>query len=85
MNSQLSYPRNSENASPSPGTFNVYLSWADRPPAPTVLTSAVTSPILLMPLLFITISLVSSVSSVPPLLPARSYRLTPPHFGLPGE
>src|SRR5438309_2904489 len=50
---QFSYPRNSANASP-PGTFTVYLSWADRAPPPNALTSAVTIAIVPMPLLFIT-------------------------------
>src|SRR5436190_759077 len=50
---QASYPLNSEKASP-PGTFTVYLSWADRPPPPTALTSAVTIAIVPKPLLFIT-------------------------------
>src|SRR2546422_3976225 len=50
---QFSYPRNSANASP-PGTFTVYLSWADRARPPNALTSAVTIAIVPMPLLFIT-------------------------------
>src|SRR6266550_2014781 len=50
---QFSYPLNSENASP-PGTFTVYLSWADRARPPNALTSAVTIAIVPMPLLFIT-------------------------------
>src|SRR2546429_1584592 len=50
---QFSYPLNSENASP-PGTFTVYLSWADRALPPTALTSAVTIAIVPKPLLFIT-------------------------------
>src|SRR6187200_1536232 len=40
MNCQPSYPLNSENASP-PGTFKVYLSWADMALLPKGLTSAV--------------------------------------------
>src|SRR5256884_3366437 len=50
---QFSYPLNSENASP-PGTFTVYLSWADRALPPNALTSAVTIAIVPNPLLFIT-------------------------------
>src|SRR5438309_668719 len=50
---QFSYPLNSENASP-PGTFTVYLSWADRALPPNALTSAVTIAIVPKPLLFIT-------------------------------
>src|SRR2546422_1019836 len=50
---QASYPLNSENASP-PGTFKVYLSWADRALPPKALTSAVTIAIVRMRLLFIT-------------------------------
>src|SRR2546427_6900777 len=50
---QFSYPRNSANASP-PGTFTVYLSWADKALPPNALTSAVTIAIVPMPLLFIT-------------------------------
>src|SRR5438309_4426976 len=50
---QFSYPRNSANASP-PGTFTVYLSWADRALPPTALTMAVTIAIVPKPLLFIT-------------------------------
>src|SRR6266550_7572733 len=50
---QFSYPRNSANASP-PGTFTVYLSWADRALPPNALTSAVTIAIVPKPLLFIT-------------------------------
>src|SRR6266576_2620952 len=50
---QFSYPLNSENASP-PGTFTVYLSWADRARPPNALTSPVTIAIVPMPLLFIT-------------------------------
>src|SRR5437762_5345581 len=50
---QFSYPLNSEKASP-PGTFTVYLSWADRALPPTALTSAVTIAIVPNPLLFIT-------------------------------
>src|SRR5438046_1040066 len=50
---QFSYPLNSEKASP-PGTFTVYLSWADRALPPTALTSAVTIAIVPKPLLFIT-------------------------------
>src|SRR5436853_672217 len=50
---QFSYPLNSENASP-PGTFTVYLSWADKALPPNALTSAVTIAIVPMPLLFIT-------------------------------
>src|SRR5712691_249889 len=49
---QFSYPLNSENASP-PGTFTVYLSWADMVLPPKVLTSAVTTAIVPMRLLFI--------------------------------
>src|SRR5438132_12048033 len=50
---QFSYPLNSENASP-PGTFTVYLSWADRALPPNALTMAVTIAIVPNPLLFIT-------------------------------
>src|SRR5438105_9845506 len=50
---QFSYPLNSANASP-PGTFTVYLSWADRALPPHALTSAVTIAIVPKPLLFIT-------------------------------
>src|SRR2546428_7379545 len=50
---QFSYPLNSANASP-PGTFTVYLSWADRALPPNALTSAVTIAIVPKPLLFIT-------------------------------
>src|SRR5213595_2529016 len=50
---QFSYPLNSEKASP-PGTFTVYLSWADKAPPPNALTSAVTIATVPMPLLFIT-------------------------------
>src|SRR5436853_5067953 len=52
---QFSYPLNSENASP-PGTFTVYLSWADRALPPNALTMAVTIAIVPNPLLFITVS-----------------------------
>src|SRR2546423_2740275 len=47
---QASYPLNSENASP-PGTFKVYLSWADMALAPMPLTSAVRMAIVRMRLL----------------------------------
>src|SRR5436190_21089918 len=50
---QLSYPLNSENASP-PLTFTVYLSWAAMALPPKALTSAVTIAIVRMSLLFIT-------------------------------
>src|SRR5437660_1224094 len=50
---QFSYPLNSANASP-PGTFTVYLSWADRALPPNALTMAVTIAIVPKPLLFIT-------------------------------
>src|SRR3989442_1192495 len=50
---QFSYPLNSAHASP-PGTFTVYLSWADRALPPNALTSAVTIAIVPKPLLFIT-------------------------------
>src|SRR6266576_1578335 len=50
---QFSYPLNSANASP-PGTFTVYLSWADKALPPNALTSAVTIAIVPKPLLFIT-------------------------------
>src|SRR2546422_11085337 len=50
---QASYPLNSENASP-PGTFKLYLSWADTALPPKALTSAVTIAIVHMRLLFIT-------------------------------
>src|SRR2546429_7205962 len=59
---QFSYPRNSANASP-PGTFTVYLSWADRALPPNALTSAVTIAIVPMPLLFITSSSFVKASS----------------------
>src|SRR6266704_1340296 len=52
---QFSYPLNSANASP-PGTFTVYLSWADRALPLNALTSAVTIAIVPMPLPFITSS-----------------------------
>src|SRR5713101_7647100 len=52
---QFSYPLNSENASP-PGTFKVYLSWADTTLPPKALTRAVTIAIVRMRLLFITSS-----------------------------
>ena len=52
---QPSYPLNSENASP-PGTFTVYLSWADTALPPKALTSAVTMAIVGMRLLLITSS-----------------------------
>src|SRR5436853_2778910 len=52
---QFSYPLNSANASP-PGTFTVYLSWADRALPPNALTMAVTIAIVPNPLLFITVS-----------------------------
>src|SRR2546426_7496571 len=55
---QVSYPLNSENASP-PGTFTVYLSWAawaDMALPPKALTSAVTIAIVHRRLLFITSS-----------------------------
>ena len=54
-NCQPSYPLNSENASP-PGTFTVYLSWADMALPPKALTSAVTTAIVRMRLPFITSS-----------------------------
>src|SRR2546429_346158 len=61
---QFSYPRNSANASP-PGTFTVYLSWADKALPPTALTSAVTIAIVPNPLSFITgFSFVKASSSV---------------------
>src|SRR5467141_2863361 len=63
---QFSYPLNSEKASP-PGTFTVYLSWADRALPPTALTSAVTIAIVPMPLLLIT-----SSSSIAPWYQAAS-------------
>src|SRR5712691_5264865 len=47
---QASYPLNSENASP-PGTFKVYLSWADMALLLKALTSAVTIAIVRMRLL----------------------------------
>src|SRR5207247_3617850 len=60
---QFSYPLNSANASP-PGTFTVYLSWADRALPPSALTSAVTIAIVPKPLPFITgSSLVKATSS----------------------
>src|SRR5437016_1821687 len=69
---QFSYPRNSANASP-PGTFTVYLSWADRALPPNALTSAVTIAIVPKPLLFITgSSFVKASSSAHRLLHARA-------------
>src|SRR5436309_3257549 len=59
---QVSYPLNSAHASP-PGTFTVYLSWADRALPPNALTSAVTIAIVPMPLLFITSSSFVKASS----------------------
>src|SRR5438874_5195611 len=59
---QFSYPLNSENASP-PGTFTVYLSWADRALPPNALTMAVTIAIVPNPLLFITRSSFVKTSS----------------------
>src|SRR5438874_7464989 len=59
---QFSYPLNSENASP-PGTFTVYLSWADRALPPNALTMAVTIAIVPNPLLFITRSSLVKASS----------------------
>src|ERR1700741_4870674 len=51
---QASYPLNSENASP-PGTFREYLScWADTALLLKALTSAVTTAIVRMRLLFVT-------------------------------
>src|SRR6266550_9510881 len=50
---QLSYPLNSENASP-PGTFTVYLSWAAMALPPKALTRTVTIAIVRVPLLLIT-------------------------------
>src|SRR5205809_8136263 len=52
---QASYPLNSENASP-PGTFTVYLSWADMALPPKALRSAGAIAIVRTPLLFITSS-----------------------------
>src|SRR4029450_5521930 len=49
---QLSYPLNSENASP-PGTFTLYLSWADMAPAAEALMSAVATAIAQRRLLLI--------------------------------
>src|SRR6266705_5038873 len=54
---QASYPLNSENASP-PGTFKLYLSWANRALPPKVLTSAVMIAIVRMRLLFTSSSFV---------------------------
>src|SRR5437660_585636 len=59
---QFSYPLNSANASP-PGTFTVYLSWADRALPPNALTMAVTIAIVPNPLLFITRSSFVKTSS----------------------
>src|SRR5882724_4396471 len=74
---QFSYPRNSANASP-PGTFTVYLSWADRALPPNALTSAVTIAIVPMPLLFITgSSFVKATSSAHRFL----YERADPCFG----
>src|SRR5438034_11483156 len=50
---QASYPLNSENASP-PGTFTVYLSWADMALPPKALRRAVGIAIVRTVLLFIT-------------------------------
>src|SRR5205809_6480450 len=54
---QASYPLNSENASP-PGTFKLYLSWANRALPPKVLTSAVMIAIVRMQWLFTSSSFV---------------------------
>src|SRR5216117_1241833 len=54
---QASYPLNSENASP-PGTFKLYLSWANRALPPKMLTSAVMMAIVRMRLLFTSFSFV---------------------------
>src|SRR6266571_8556988 len=54
---QASYPLNSENASP-PGTFKLYLSWANRALPPKILTSAVMIAIVRMRLLFTSSSFV---------------------------
>src|SRR5437879_7980726 len=59
---QVSYPLNSANASP-PGTFTVYLSWADRALPPNALTSAVTIAIVPKPLLFSAVSSFVKASS----------------------
>src|SRR5213079_2435174 len=78
---QFSYPLNSEKASP-PGTFTVYLSWADRAPPPTALTSAVTIAIVPKPLLFITgSSFVKASSSAHRFL----YERADPCFGGGGQ
>src|SRR3989454_4377993 len=69
---QFSYPLNSANASP-PGTFTVYLSWADRALPPNALTSAVTRAIVPKPLPFITgSSLVKGTSSAHRFLHERA-------------
>src|SRR2546427_10923180 len=69
---QFSYPLNSANASP-PGTFTVYLSWADRARPPNALTSAVTRAIVPKPLPFITgSSLVKASSSAHRFLHERA-------------
>src|SRR5213076_1580905 len=78
---QFSYPLNSEKASP-PGTFTVYLSWADRALPPTALTSAVTIAIVPKPLLFITgSSFVKASSSAHRFL----YERADPCFGGGGQ
>src|SRR5205807_10492936 len=59
---QFSYPLNSENASP-PGTFTLYLTWADRALPPNALTMAVTIAIVPKPLIFITRSSFVKASS----------------------
>src|SRR3989441_687655 len=69
---QFSYPLNSENASP-PGTFTLYLSWADRALPPNAPTSAVTIAIVPKPLPFITSSsLVKATSSAHRFLHERA-------------
>src|SRR5881409_2379193 len=69
---QVSYPLNSAKASP-PGTFTVYLSWADRALPPNALTSAVTIAIVPKPLPFITgSSLVKGTSSAHRFLHKRA-------------
>src|SRR6266550_7851590 len=60
---QASYPLNSENASP-PGTFKVYLSWADMALLLKALASAVTIAIARICLLFITSAPLSRVPAL---------------------
>src|SRR6266550_4208308 len=78
---QFSYPLNSANASP-PGTFTVYLSWADKALPPNALTSAVTIAIVPKPLLFITGSSFVNPLTALPVTVALLADFRVPVFGL---